>query len=102
MAQSVIRNCSVLVVPEVGERRVDDAQDIHIEDGRITAVVSTVASAPPDPAADHRSAGVEVIDGTGLIAVPGLTNSHTHSPMVMMRGAADERQPSPRREKSEP
>jgi 5-methylthioadenosine/S-adenosylhomocysteine deaminase len=45
---------------------------------------------------------VEVIDGTGLIAVPGLTNSHTHSPMVMMRGAADERQPSPRREKSEP
>ena len=90
MAQSVIRNCSVLVVPEVGECRVDDAQDIHIEDGRITAVVPTVASAPPDPAADHRSAGVELIDGTGLIAVPGLTNSHTHSPMVMMRGAAED------------
>ncbi|HWD80038.1 MAG TPA: amidohydrolase, partial [Kribbella sp.] len=30
------------------------------------------------------------IDGTGLLAVPGLVNSHTHSPMVMMRGAAED------------
>jgi 5-methylthioadenosine/S-adenosylhomocysteine deaminase len=31
-----------------------------------------------------------VVDGTGLLAVPGLVNSHTHSPMVMMRGAAED------------
>jgi 5-methylthioadenosine/S-adenosylhomocysteine deaminase len=98
MVQSVIRNCSVLVVPEAGECRVDDAQDIHIEDGRITAVTptGTPLNLAQLPAAVELSADLdvpadgEVIDGTGLIAVPGLTNSHTHSPMVMMRGAAED------------
>lgn len=82
MVESVIRNCSVLVVPEVGECRVDEAQDIHIAGGAITAVVPA-GSRPP-------ASGAEVLDATGLIAVPGLTNSHTHSPMVMMRGAAED------------
>lgn len=31
-----------------------------------------------------------MVDGAGLLAVPGLVNSHTHSPMVMMRGAAED------------
>jgi 5-methylthioadenosine/S-adenosylhomocysteine deaminase len=82
MTRLVIRNCSVLVVPETGECRVDDGQDIHVEDGAITAIsaTGTVQSAPD----------TEVLDAIGLIAVPGLTNSHTHSPMVMMRGAAED------------
>jgi len=84
MTQVLIRNCSVLVVPETGECWVDEGQDIHIEDGMITAVIPTEV-----PQADRRD-GLEVVDATGLIAVPGLTNSHTHSPMVMMRGAAED------------
>jgi 5-methylthioadenosine/S-adenosylhomocysteine deaminase len=82
MTRLVIRNCSVLVVPETGECRVDDGQDIHVEDGAITAVVATGTVQSPRE--------TEVLDATGLIAVPGLTNSHTHSPMVMMRGAAED------------
>ena len=31
-----------------------------------------------------------MIDGRGLLAVPGLVNAHTHSPMVLMRGAAED------------
>lgn len=81
MTRLVVRNCSVLVVPESGECRVDDGQDIHIEDGAITAVTATGA---------QEGAGAEVVDAAGLIAVPGLVNSHTHSPMVMMRGAAED------------
>jgi 5-methylthioadenosine/S-adenosylhomocysteine deaminase len=80
MRQLVVRNCSVLVVPEAGECRVDEAQDIHIQDGAITRITNTEVADP----------GVEVLDATGLLAVPGLTNSHTHSPMVMMRGAAED------------
>ncbi|WP_112238166.1 amidohydrolase [Kribbella monticola] len=122
MRQLLIRNCSVLVVPETGECRLDEAQDIHIQDGAITAITNTGTpdDRRPDPvhpadarpgdarwvdtrsdsglpadtrAVDARSvdAGVlEVLDGSGLVAVPGLTNSHTHSPMVMMRGAAED------------
>ena len=44
MTRLVVRNCSVLVVPEAGECRVDAGQDIHVEDGVITAVTPTGAS----------------------------------------------------------
>lgn len=87
MARLVVRNVSVLVVPEEGECRVDEAQDILVEDDRIVSVAPTGTHAvqTTDPAAPS-----EVLDGTGLLAVPGLVNSHTHSPMVMMRGAAED------------
>ncbi len=32
----------------------------------------------------------EVIDGTTKFAIPGLVNSHTHLPMVLFRGIADD------------
>jgi 5-methylthioadenosine/S-adenosylhomocysteine deaminase len=105
----LIRNVSVLVVPEHGECRVDEAQDIHIVDDRITAITPTgttearrapaagevgrtsAATALVGTAAERAAAGeLEVIDGTGLLTVPGMVNSHTHSPMVMMRGAAED------------
>ncbi|WP_371403082.1 amidohydrolase [Kribbella sp. NBC_00662] len=84
MTRMLIRNVAVLVVPEHGECRVDEAQDIHIHDNLITAITPTT----PPTAGDLGE--VEVIDGRGLVAVPGLVNSHTHSPMVMMRGAAED------------
>jgi len=102
MPHLLIRNVSVLIVPESGDCRVDEAQDIHINEDQITAITPTGTSpggdgaAPsPDPSSavtdgTGREPGPEVIDGTGLLAVPGLVNSHTHSPMVMMRGAAED------------
>jgi 5-methylthioadenosine/S-adenosylhomocysteine deaminase len=110
MSRVLIRNVAVLVVPETGECRIDEAQDIHVDDGRITAITPTRATphepaAAGDTAASEQSSALdvpappggpaepgegEVIDGAGLLAVPGLVNSHTHSPMVMMRGAAED------------
>jgi 5-methylthioadenosine/S-adenosylhomocysteine deaminase len=81
MSGLLIRNVSVLIVPETGDCRVDEAQDISVQDGRITAIA-------PTGSADVGER--DVIDGSGLVAVPGLVNSHTHSPMVMMRGAAED------------
>lgn len=80
MAVRLIRNCSVLEVPATGEVTVAENRDIEITDGAITAIRPT------------RGGAVEgqVVDGTGLLAIPGLTNSHTHSPMVMFRGAAED------------
>ncbi|WP_350275318.1 amidohydrolase [Kribbella sp. HUAS MG21] len=93
MSRLVIRNVSVLVVPEQGECRVDEAQDIYVQDDRIVAIEPTTPASVASPAgaavAGDDEVG-EVIDGTGLLAVPGLVNSHTHSPMVMMRGAAED------------
>src|SRR5512140_3968637 len=44
-----------------------DAADILIEDGRIAAIGESLSSP-----------GAEVIDATGLIALPGLVDLHTH------------------------
>ncbi|MGW7683067.1 amidohydrolase [Kribbella sp. NPDC054772] len=82
----LIRNVAVLVVPEVGECRVEEAQDIHVEGDQITAITPTAPTSPTTGESDD----AEVIDATGLVAVPGLINAHTHSPMVMMRGAAED------------
>jgi 5-methylthioadenosine/S-adenosylhomocysteine deaminase len=109
MPRLVIRNCSLLVVPPEGECGVVEGRDLWIEDGLITHIGPTgevpsadrePASGPehasgPEPAGGREPAGggeaaVEVVQGDGLVAVPGLTNSHTHSPMVMMRGAAED------------
>ncbi|MFF0342525.1 amidohydrolase [Kribbella sp. NPDC004875] len=94
----LIRNVAVLVVPEVGECRVEEAQDIHIEGDRITTIAPTASAAGDRDGGGGGDGGAggdrvfdgDVIDGTGLLAVPGLINSHTHSPMVMMRGAAED------------
>src|SRR4051794_1595121 len=80
MSRLLIRNVSVLVVPEHGECRVDEAQDIHVQDDHIVAITPT----------SKDLSDAEVVDGAGLLALPGLVNSHTHSPMVMMRGAAED------------
>ena len=32
----------------------------------------------------------EVVDGGGKIAVSGFVNAHTHLPMVLLRGLADD------------
>ncbi|MWC28508.1 amidohydrolase [Paenibacillus sp. MMS18-CY102] len=34
--------------------------------------------------------GVEVIDGKGLVFMPGLINTHGHTPMTLLRGFADD------------
>jgi cytosine/adenosine deaminase-related metal-dependent hydrolase len=68
----VVRGCDVLRSPERLERGVD----LWIVDGRI-------ADAPDAPPA------VDEIDGRGLLAMPGLVNSHTHSPENCLRGLGE-------------
>jgi dihydroorotase len=46
--------------------------DLHLEDGRIAAIGSDLALA------DRGTENVETIDATGLIALPGLVDLHTH------------------------
>ncbi|MFF7838314.1 amidohydrolase [Streptomyces ossamyceticus] len=79
----VVRGCDVLRVPLAGECDVLPARDIVVEDGVIAEVRPTVTDRPVEP-------GTELLDGRGLLALPGLVNAHTHSPMVLMRGAAED------------
>lgn len=80
----VIRGCDVLRVPALGECEILRAQDITVADGVIESI---------RPTGDFETSGEvvgEVVDGHGLLATPGLINAHTHSPMVLMRGVAED------------
>jgi 5-methylthioadenosine/S-adenosylhomocysteine deaminase len=57
---------------------------IGIRDGRIIFVQTLKDRTPAHHAAR------EVIDASGRLIMPGLVNTHTHVPMVLFRGLADD------------
>ena len=67
-----------------------DAAGTVIPDGAVVVQDSTIAAI--GSAADIRSQyrGARTIDATGQIVLPGLINTHTHVPMVLYRGLADD------------
>ena len=56
---------------------------IGIKNGRI----ETIAGMPKGV---DIPAGAEAIDAAGNIVMPGLVNTHTHMPMTLFRGLADD------------
>ena len=80
MFDVLIRNCDILNVKD-GKTWVDIVQDIGIIGQRI---VSIAPSTPDLPAAR------EVIFAAGMLAIPGLMNTHAHVPMVLFRGMVED------------
>ena len=73
----VIKN----VIAAVGDSTTVKTVNLRIEDGVIRAV-----DEQPLPV----SAGDVVVDGQGKFALPGMVNAHTHLPMSLFRGLADD------------
>ena len=78
MTKILIADADVITLD--GEGRVLRGADVAIADGRIVAL----GEAPPDFAPD------ETIDGTNRVVMPGFFNAHTHSPMTLVRGWAED------------
>lgn len=72
------------VLPVRPERVVLERHCVAIQDGRIRALL-------PSPMASRRYAGANEIDLGHHVLMPGLINMHTHSPMTLFRGYADDR-----------
>jgi 5-methylthioadenosine/S-adenosylhomocysteine deaminase len=72
-----------IVVTEDPSRRVIERGAVAI-DGRDIVAVDNAA------AVDARFAAGERIDAAGGVIMPGLINTHTHAPMVLFRGLADD------------
>lgn len=86
-ADLVITGATVLRHDETGAISFVPDQIVAIRDGVFESVTDAVDSrgasvAPP--------AARETIDARGKVAMPGFINCHTHSPMVMFRGAAED------------
>ncbi len=71
------------IVPVEPAGLVHDHAAIAIRQGRIVAVL-------PSAAADDAYSASEVIDRRDHLLVPGFVNCHTHAPMSLMRGMADD------------
>ncbi|HWK12254.1 MAG TPA: hypothetical protein VNR64_19490, partial [Vicinamibacterales bacterium] len=71
------------VVTVDGSRRVIEGGAVAI-DGRDIVGVDTA------PAIAARCRARETIDAAGGVIMPGLINTHTHAPMVLFRGLADD------------
>jgi 5-methylthioadenosine/S-adenosylhomocysteine deaminase len=74
----LIRNAYVMTMdPAVGDL---DGADVHVVDGAIAAVGSALAA----PSA-------EVLDGSGMIVLPGLVETHWHMWTTMLRSLSGDR-----------
>ena len=78
MTTTHLRHLEIVTLDAVGTIHHD--ADIVVSDGRI----AHIGQAPEDLRAD------EVVDGSGRVAMPGLVNSHCHSPMTFERGWAED------------
>src|SRR6266567_3386226 len=72
-----------IVVTVDASRRVIAHGSVAIDGRDIVAVDTAEAIAT-------RYRGRETIDATGAVVMPGLINTHTHAPMVLFRGLADD------------
>src|ERR1044072_4507978 len=77
----IIRGGTVVTMD--GSRRVIEDGAIAVRGGRVVAVDDTKDI-------DRRYTAREVINAGGKVVIPGLINGHTHVPMTLFRGIADD------------
>jgi 5-methylthioadenosine/S-adenosylhomocysteine deaminase len=67
----------------------DEARRI-INNGAIAVARGRVVALGERAAIERRYAARETVDASGRIVIPGLINGHTHIPMTLFRGLADD------------
>ncbi len=63
----------------------------NIENGAVVIRDGALVAIGPADAIARRYTAPEVVDARGMAILPGLVNAHTHAPMVLFRGIADDR-----------
>jgi 5-methylthioadenosine/S-adenosylhomocysteine deaminase len=67
-----------------------DADGRVLQDGAVAIDGSDIVDVGPADAVRRRFRGRDTIDAGGQVIMPGLINTHTHAPMVLFRGLADD------------
>src|SRR5262245_34877484 len=69
--------------------RVDAARHVY-NPGAVAIDGNTIVGVGPAADIATRFRGAQQIDANGQVVIPGLINLHTHAPMVLYRGLADD------------
>lgn len=85
-ADLVVVNCTALVDTSSGRARFAPGTTIVVRGGRI----ESVDTHPDDMSTWAVRSAREVIDAQGMVAMPGLINTHCHAAMTLFRGAAED------------
>ncbi|MBE9520094.1 MAG: amidohydrolase [Proteobacteria bacterium] len=83
MHQDILINNVTLLPLADGQTEIIASGFLSIKDGNITAL-GPMAEIPAAITAE------KTIDGAGCLLMPGLVNTHTHAPMTLFRGLADD------------
>jgi len=78
----LIKNCTIL--PLAGNA------PVLVDNGFITVKDNAISGLGPMADLPDSTMAKKTIDGTCLLAMPGLVNTHTHAPMSLFRGMADD------------
>lgn len=81
MSRLRIENAGLVVTVDETDRILTNTT-VEIDDGVITEIA-------PAAAGPGTAAGVTTIDARGKLLMPGLVNLHTHLPMTLLRGLAE-------------
>lgn len=81
MTDYMLTNAVVVTMNDSGDIYPSGA--VAVSDGRIAAV-------GPSGELSARFAAAQTIDCQGRVLMPGLVNAHTHAPMTLLRGLADD------------
>ncbi|WP_447036738.1 amidohydrolase [Streptomyces sp. DSM 118878] len=87
-ADLLITGCTALTHGSRGDVVFVEDAVIVVREGRIASVTSERAAGGAEAVAGLAAA--DHIDGRGCVAMPGLINCHTHTPMVALRGLAED------------
>ncbi len=67
-----------------------DAEGRILSPGAVAIDGATIVAVDRPDVVASRYAAADTIDATGRVVMPGLINAHTHAPMVLYRGLADD------------
>jgi len=82
MTRLRIENARYVVTVDEDDRVLTDTT-VVVDDGVITEVGAAAGDPSPTPGDEV------VIDARGKLLMPGLVNLHTHLPMTLLRGLAE-------------
>jgi 5-methylthioadenosine/S-adenosylhomocysteine deaminase len=67
-----------------------DEQYTQYDRGAVAVRGDQILSAGPDAVMREKYSAGEIVDCQGKVLLPGLINAHTHAPMTLLRGLADD------------
>ena len=88
VVQPARRSVSLVVVG--GTVITEDARHRMLSPGAVAIDATDIVDVDAPEAIAARYNAAETIDARGQLVLPGLINTHTHAPMVMYRGLADD------------